>query len=178
MGTTTIIPENINTNKSGLAGEFAVLSRLYKEGFDASISLNNTKGFDIFVQNPNSKTPFLIEVKTTLQRDKYVKSKKDFWGNYQYWKVDNVLDRKEDYKGRKIFFCFVFFGSSEDKKYPDYPYIYVVPADKVIEYLLSSKDVVIENNKAKGEVMRIGNGSDKILSKQDYFNRFDLLKGE
>ena len=36
-----------NNNQVSLAGEFAVLSQLFFRGFDASLTLGNTKGVDI-----------------------------------------------------------------------------------------------------------------------------------
>ena len=36
-------------NKSNLAGEFYIMSRLFLEGYEATLTLGNTKGIDILL---------------------------------------------------------------------------------------------------------------------------------
>jgi len=47
--------ENISKNQISLAGEFAVLSQLALHGFDANLTLGNTKGVDILLSNSETK---------------------------------------------------------------------------------------------------------------------------
>ena len=54
----------ISKNSVGIAGEFYIAYILAKHGFEVSMSLGRTKGFDLFVVNP-SGTPMVISVKTT-----------------------------------------------------------------------------------------------------------------
>ena len=41
------MPKKISHNQVSLAGEFAVLSQLALRGYDANLTLGNTKGVDI-----------------------------------------------------------------------------------------------------------------------------------
>ena len=56
-----------NTQK-GLAGEFYVLAQLTSRGFNASLTLGNTKGVDILVMNNNNDIGYKIEVKTSAKK--------------------------------------------------------------------------------------------------------------
>ena len=47
-----------------MAGEFYVLAQLTARGFNASLTLGNTKGVDILVMNENNNIGYKVEVKT------------------------------------------------------------------------------------------------------------------
>ncbi len=53
--------------KIGMAGELLVASKLFRRGYDVSITLSNTKAIDLFVYNPTTQKTFPTQVKT-LQR--------------------------------------------------------------------------------------------------------------
>lgn len=44
----------LRTNQISMLGEFAVLSQLALRGYDANLTLGNTKGVDMLVSNPQS----------------------------------------------------------------------------------------------------------------------------
>jgi hypothetical protein len=48
----------ISKNQVSLAGEFAVLSQLALRGFDANMTLGNTKGVDILLSHPETAKLF------------------------------------------------------------------------------------------------------------------------
>ena len=52
-------------NSIALAGEFASLSQLTLRGYDANLTLGNTKNVDILVSDPSSGHMYRLEVKTT-----------------------------------------------------------------------------------------------------------------
>jgi len=52
----------ISHNSVAIAGEFAVLSQLVLRGFDANMTLGNTKSVDILVADPLTGNMFKIEV--------------------------------------------------------------------------------------------------------------------
>ena len=54
-----------NPNSIALAGEFATLAQLALRGFDANLTLGNTKNVDILVSDPRSGKMYKLEVKTT-----------------------------------------------------------------------------------------------------------------
>ena len=57
----------IPRNSVGLAVEFAALSQLTVRGYDASMTLGNTKNIDILVFDPVANKAYQLEVKTNLQ---------------------------------------------------------------------------------------------------------------
>jgi len=106
--------KKIDHNKSGLAGECAVLSRLYQKGFDASLTFGNTKSFDIFGADSKTNEKFKIEVKTVSSRNKLTGGK---WGKHLYWQLNkSILER--NYKD--ISFAFVWLPEDDtDTEKPD-----------------------------------------------------------
>lgn len=62
---------NISKNQIALAGEFAVLSQLAMYGFDANLTLGNTKSVDILVSHPETGAMRRLEVKTTSNLKTY-----------------------------------------------------------------------------------------------------------
>ncbi len=56
----------ISSNSVSLAGEFAVLSQLALRGYDANMTLGNTKSVDILVSDPKTNELYQLEVKTAL----------------------------------------------------------------------------------------------------------------
>ena len=54
----------MDISQKGLAGEFYALAQLTARGFNASLTLGNTKGVDILVINKKNKG-YKVEVKTT-----------------------------------------------------------------------------------------------------------------
>lgn len=60
------MPDRISSNSVSLAGEFAVLSQLALRGYDANMTLGNTKSVDILVSDPRTNRLYQLEVKTAL----------------------------------------------------------------------------------------------------------------
>lgn len=165
-----------NRNNSALAGEFAVLSRLHLHGLDASLSLGNTKSFDIFVHNQKIKKVFRIEVKTSTSQKGYVKQGN--FGEHMFWRLGNDILKNEE-NISTIIYCFVRFPHSKETKYPiDYPLIYVVPAYKVIDYLKKARTISIKKGTTTDLYMRIGTqkNSDLHLYQEDYINNFEIFE--
>lgn len=54
---------------SGMAGEFLTLGKLFKRGYQASVTLGNAKAVDLFVYNSNTDRQFSVQVKTLRQRN-------------------------------------------------------------------------------------------------------------
>jgi len=49
---------------TGMAGEFLVAGKLFKLGYQVSITLGNAKGVDLFVYNAKTERTFTVQVKT------------------------------------------------------------------------------------------------------------------
>ena len=65
--------KSINSNSVSIAGEFAVLSQLALQGYDANMTLGHTKCVDILVSNPETGKLYQIEVKTNLKNDRKIR---------------------------------------------------------------------------------------------------------
>ena len=56
-------------HQKGLAGEYYVLAQLTARGYNASLTLGNTKGVDILVYNEQTKNYVVIELKRDQSSD-------------------------------------------------------------------------------------------------------------
>lgn len=70
IGINRMTKRKVNANAVSLAGEFATLSQLALRGYDANMTLGQTKGVDILVSDPESDRMFRIEVKTSGYRSR------------------------------------------------------------------------------------------------------------
>ena len=66
-----MIMQKMTTHHIALAGEFAVLSQLALHGFDANMTLGNTKSVDILISNPRTGKMSRLEVKTHSHNKEY-----------------------------------------------------------------------------------------------------------
>ena len=102
--------QNYNTN---LSAEFYVLSMLFRQGFNATLTLGNKKSVDIFVALRSGKT-ITIDVKGLSGKTS--------------WPVDNL---KRSKKGHFIVFvCF-----KDDIENPELvPDVFIIPSKNVRKY--------------------------------------------
>src|SRR5690349_15341763 len=92
-------------NAVSLAGEFAVLSQLALQDYDANMTLGHTKGVDILVSDPRSKKMYRLEVKTKLRKsDKDVAKSKIFGTVVGGWIMSEKNETGDD---PSLFYCFV-----------------------------------------------------------------------
>lgn len=54
---------------SGMAGEFLTVGKLFKRGYQASITLGNAKAVDVFVYNSATNKSFNVQVKTLRRKN-------------------------------------------------------------------------------------------------------------
>ncbi len=101
MEEVSTISKPTNSNSVAIAGEFAVLSQLALNGFDASFTLGHTKGVDILVSNPLTGKMYRLEVKTSYKNKPTVSK---LFGHTLNWimgsKHEGVVDDN-------LYFCFV-----------------------------------------------------------------------
>lgn len=95
-----------SNNSIALAGEFATLSQLALRGFDANLTLGNTKSVDILVSDPRSDDMYRLEVKTTLYRNKSGSAahRNGMFGHSYQWRMSQ---KHEDIRDPRLFYCFV-----------------------------------------------------------------------
>jgi hypothetical protein len=119
------MPNNkLSKNSIALAGEFAVLSQLALRGFDANLTLGNTKGVDILVSDPNSRGMYRLEVKTSAKGA----SKSAFWGHHLGWTMSQSHETIDD---PLLFYCFVRLATVEGKALR----FFIVPSHVVAGYV-------------------------------------------
>ena len=118
-----------SSNSIALAGEFATLSQLALRGYDAKLTLGNTKGVDILVSDPESGHMFKIEVKTSAYRSASGGAGKHSrtFGHIFEWLMGK---KHEDVTDPNLFYCFV--NLAEDGTSFRF---FIVPSQVVAEYV-------------------------------------------
>lgn len=118
----------INKNAVSLAGEFAVLSQLSLRGFDANMTLGQTKGVDILVSDPETGRMLKLEVKTDYLGARAKGGKSKLFGNFvSAWVMNEKHERIVD---PNLFYCFV--NIADDTKRFRY---FIVPSRVVATYV-------------------------------------------
>jgi len=170
----TKIMKKLSTNQIALAGEFAVLSQLSLHGFDANLTLGNTKGVDILLSNPGTGTMRRLEVKTHSHNKPY--NNKDFGRVIAQW---TMSDKHEDIHDKDLFFCFVSIQAETS----DFEF-YIVPKKIVEDFVKMSHARWLRNDSKRSDSpmrsFQLGSKEFKYTTKppfaEDYRNRWDLLK--
>lgn len=164
----------LSKNQISLAGEFAVLSQLALHGFDANLTLGNTKGVDILLSNPETGKMRRLEVKT--HSNNRVFENKRLGRVVGKWRMG---DKHEEMTDADLFFCFV---SIEDITH-NFEF-YVVPSKVVSDYVKwSHANWLAEDSKRNDTPMRsfdLGTKECKydhpVPIAEDYRRNWDLLK--
>ena len=99
----------IESNKKSLAGEFYVMHRFFLKGYEATLTLGNTKGIDILVYNSKNNKQFKVEVKTT----EMITNGKVFGKNMDWF----MGKKHEDMEDDSLIYCFVFNDTATTEIY-------------------------------------------------------------
>lgn len=122
----------IPPNSVGLAGEFAVLSQLTLRGYDAGMTLGNTKGVDILARHPGTGARYDVEVKTNLETRTRDSDSKLFGRFVTDWQMgakhETVIDQN-------LFYCFVHINGSRSDLSKYVFRFFIVPSAVVANYL-------------------------------------------
>lgn len=143
------------TNAIGLAGEFAALSQLALRGYDANLTLGNTKGVDILVSDPDSGLMFRLEVKTSgyLNVRGSASKRSRLFGHCYEWILSK---RNEDLVDPSLFYCFVNLSGSEGTSFR----FFVVPSEIVATYVRDQHRLWLDRDPARKDtpmrVFRLG----------------------
>jgi hypothetical protein len=146
-----------DNNSVSLAGEFAVLSHLALNDYDANMTLGRTKGVDILVSHPKSKKMFKLEVKT-----KYRTSRKEMHISKLFGTVKGgwLMDKKhETVIDSSLFYCFVLISQTRSSFQ-----FYIVPSNVVARYVKKEHAYWLSEKRKEGKkvkdtkmrVLRIG----------------------
>lgn len=164
----------ISKNQIALAGEFAVLSQLALRGYDANMTLGNTKSVDILLSHPETRTMYKLEVKTHYDNNSY--SSKDFGFVESHWRMG---DKHESIDDPTLFYCFV--SIAKDTHSFDF---YIIPSARVAKFIRESHKYWLGGDqKRKDSTMRsfmLGKKGETYKLDMpfvdDYKGRWDLLK--
>ena len=109
---------------TGMAGEFLSVGKLFKRGYQASVTLGNAKAVDVLVYNPETNKSFNVQVKTLRQKNCFPIRKESIIRDHIYiFIILNNWDQEEHFfiiSGNEILDDIErFFGASyRDPKKP------------------------------------------------------------
>ena len=108
--------ERIDSQISGMSGEFLTVGKLFKRGIQASLTLGNAKSIDILAYNPRSGKNFNIQVKSLRKKNCFPIKREAIISEHIYvFIILNKPEENEDYyiiKGSEILSDLnKFFGS-------------------------------------------------------------------
>jgi len=109
---------------TGMAGEFLTVGKLFKRGYQASVTFGNAKAIDVLVYNPRSDKSFNVQVKTLRNKNCFPMKKENLNPDHIYvFILLHAFEQPEEYfilPGRVIIQDIDrFFGASY--KDPDHP---------------------------------------------------------
>jgi hypothetical protein len=132
----------ISPNSVALAGEFAVLSQLALKGYDANMTLGNTKNVDILASAPRTGKFYKIEVKTKLDtRKKATDTETRLFGKIVSSWIMN--EKHEKITTPNLWYCFVLITASTKATR-----FFIVPSKVVSAYVRAEHQLWLkEENK-------------------------------
>ncbi len=164
----------LSKNQISLAGEFAVLSQLALRGFDANMTLGNTKGVDILLSHPETKTMNRLEVKTHFDNRPYIS--KEFGYIEAHWKIGEKTEEATD---KLLFYCFVSIAQTTEAFN-----FYIIPSQIVAQFAKESHlhwlrtDTRRMNTSLRS--FMLGKRGEKYSINmpiaEDYLNKWELLR--
>ncbi len=165
----------ISHNSVAIAGEFAVLSQLALRGFDANMTLGNTKSVDILVADPLTGKMFKIEVKTHYG---HRPSRSKLFGHTLDWIMS---EKHERIIASSLFYIFVSIATEANSFR-----FFIVPSGVVAKYMREQHEYWLAINEMHRDnpVRRFRIGLDEQgyalptpLAK-DYENKWDFHLSE
>jgi hypothetical protein len=152
----------LSKNSVSIAGEFAVLSQLALRGYDANLTLGNTKSVDILASEPETGRMFRLEVKTRYNNKP---SKSKLFGNGFTWVMG---EKHETINNPNLFYCFV----NIEKDANTFTF-FIVPSHVVAKYVRESHQFWLDQTDGKDSSVRqfrLG------IAKEDYLIDTPLAK--
>jgi len=100
-----------------MAGEFLTVGKLFKRGYQASVTFGNAKSVDVLVYNPETERNFCVQVKTLRHKNCFLISKDRIIPDHIYVFIilNNWGEQEEFYilHGEEIIENYThFYGSS------------------------------------------------------------------
>lgn len=90
--------KNNDQQLTGMAGEFLTVGKLFKRGYQASITFGNAKSIDVLVYNPKSDKSFKVQVKTLRKKNCFLIKKENLNPDHIYiFIILHDFDQPEEY---------------------------------------------------------------------------------
>lgn len=74
----------IDPQLTGMAGEFLTVGKLFKRGYQASVTFGNAKAVDVFVYNSTNETTYNVQVKTLRKKNCFPMKKENIHNDHIY----------------------------------------------------------------------------------------------
>jgi len=115
--TDTPRPSRPDAQTTGMAGEFLTAGKLFKRGYQVSVTLGNAKGVDLFVHNQRTGRTFTVQVKALRAKNCFPIKRESLEADHIYvFVLLNGPDEPEEFfivPGRAILLDINrFFGAS------------------------------------------------------------------
>jgi hypothetical protein len=69
---------------TGMAGEFLTVGKLFKRGYQASVTFGNAKAIDVLVYNPKNDKSYIVQVKTLRRKNCFLLKKENLNPDHVY----------------------------------------------------------------------------------------------
>ena len=90
---------------TGMAGEFLTVGKLFKRGYQASVTLGNAKSVDVFVYNTETNKSFNVQVKTLRKKNCFLIRKESIIPDHIYvFIILNNWDEEEHFSYNAYFY--------------------------------------------------------------------------
>lgn len=147
-------PEKITSILTGVAGEYFVAAELSRRGFVASITMRNSRGFDILATNENASRTVTIQVKTN-----------------QYSRPEWMLsDKAERSFSDDWFYVFVILNRPDER-----PQYHIVPSKDVAAQISADHRAYLQTPGRAGQQRKDTTMRKFMDSEGKYLERWELL---
>lgn len=76
--------KNQDQQLTGMAGEFLTVGKLFKRGYQASVTFGNAKAIDVLVYNPKNDKSYIVQVKSLRQKNCFPMKKENLKPDHIY----------------------------------------------------------------------------------------------
>jgi hypothetical protein len=108
----------VDRQMTGAAGEFLTAGKLFKRGYQVSVTYGNAKAVDLFVLNPETGRQFKVQVKTQVRKNCFPLNKESIQPDniYVFVRLNDPARNDEEFfvlRGQTLLADIErFFGSS------------------------------------------------------------------
>ena len=110
-------PNSRNQQLTAMAGEFLTVGKLFKRGYQASVTFGNAKAIDVLVYNPGNDKSYAVQVKALREKNCFLMKKDNVKPDHVYvFVLLHEFEQPEEFfivSGREILQDInKFFGAS------------------------------------------------------------------